>query len=61
MSMRNGARLQSLCGTARRIKKKKKQPNAAMQLVRRGPCRHHAIWACQGAPDRERRLAELTR
>jgi hypothetical protein len=27
----------------------------------RRPCRHHAIWACQGIPDRPRRLAELPR
>jgi len=52
--------MQSLCGTARRIKKKKAV--AAKMKLRNEPrpCRHHAIWACQGTPDRSRRLPELT-
>jgi hypothetical protein len=56
---RANARLQSLCGSTRRLVLK-----AAAQAVKgptRRPCRHHAIWACQGIPDRPRRLAELPR
>jgi len=59
MSLRSGARVQSLCGTNRRIKQK--QTAAVTPPNRRRPCRYHAIWACQGMPDRERRLAESTR
>jgi hypothetical protein len=33
----------------------------AMKDPARRPCRHHALWACQGIPDRTRRLAELPR
>jgi hypothetical protein len=47
------ARLQSLCGTARRMRK---EEEAAVPAQRR-PCRHHAIWACQGLGERTRRLA----
>jgi hypothetical protein len=50
------ARLQSLCGTARRMKKK--EAAATPRNNPRRPCRHHAIWACQGSGDRSRRLAQ---
>jgi hypothetical protein len=47
------ARLQSLCGTARRLRKE--EESAAPAPGRR--CRHNAIWACQGSGERSRRLA----
>ena len=53
------ARLQSLCGSTRRLELKKAAK--AIKDPARRPCRHHAIWACQGIPDRPRRLAELPR
>jgi hypothetical protein len=52
------ARLQSLCGSTRRLDLK--AASKAVKDPARRPCRHHAIWACQGIPDRSRRLAELT-
>jgi hypothetical protein len=51
------ARLKSLCGTSRRMHKAATEKSASA----RRPCRYHAIWACQGTPDRERRLAEASR
>jgi len=47
------ARLQSLCGTARRMRKEEE----STVPVQRRPCRHNAIWACQGSGERTRRLA----
>ena len=59
MSMRRrGARLESLCGTARRMKK---EEDDALLDRRNRPCRYPGIWACQGEPDRSRRLAAQTR
>jgi len=58
VNARPGARIHSLCGTSRRVKKK---AAAKLTMTRMRPCRHHAIWACQGAPDRGRRLAESPR
>ncbi len=53
------ARLHSLCGTSRRLKKATlAKPKTANH---RRPCRFHAMWVCQGTPDRERRLAEQPR
>ncbi len=52
------ARAQSLCGTARRLKKKK-VATARVNAARR-PCRHAALWACQGNGERTRRMAEAT-
>lgn len=46
------ARLHSLCGTARRMRKEEEM---AAPKERR-PCRHNAIWACQGSGERTRRL-----
>jgi hypothetical protein len=51
------ARLQSLCGTARRLRR---EEESAAPRERR-PCRHHAIWACQGSGERTRRLASALR
>jgi len=51
---RPGARLESLCGTARRLKKEE-QDTVIGRRIR--PCRYPGIWACQGEPDRSRRLA----
>lgn len=54
------ARLKSLCGTARRLKRtnqKKLHRGRDTQL----PCRPSGLWACIGIPDRPRRLAGLTR
>jgi hypothetical protein len=53
------ARVQSLCGTARRLKKKK-VAIARVNAARR-PCRFAALWACQGSGERSRRMAEATR
>ena len=49
------ARLQSLCGTARRMRK---EEEFASQPKNRRPCRYHAIWACQGMGERTRRLPQ---
>jgi hypothetical protein len=49
------ARLHSLCGTQRRMRKE--EVAAATAHVRSRPCRYHAIWACQGMGERSRRLA----
>jgi len=49
------ARLQSLCGTQRRMRKE--EVAAATAHVKTRPCRYHAIWACQGMGERSRRLA----
>ena len=55
MSRPTRARLQSLCGTARRMLKE--EVAAATAHVKTRPCRYHAIWACQGSGERSRRLA----
>ena len=50
------ARVHSLCGTARGIASEK---NASQnKAANRRPCRHAAVWACQGVGDRARRLAD---
>ena len=49
------ARLKSLCGTARRLKKRN-QKKLHKGREHRIPCRPSGIWACIGTPDRERRL-----
>ncbi|HEU4591876.1 MAG TPA: hypothetical protein VFS13_13300 [Steroidobacteraceae bacterium] len=46
------ARLQSLCGTARRMRK---EEEAATASATRRPCRHPAVWACHGNSERLRR------
>ena len=50
------ARAHSLCGTARRLNRKK--AHAGKKMLGRKPCRYAAIWTCQGLGDRARRLAE---
>lgn len=47
------ARLQSLCGTARGLASEQAQ---AANARKQRPCRHEAMWACQGFGDRLRRL-----
>ena len=49
------ARLKSLCGTARRMKKRnqKKLHKGRENSI---PCRPSGIWACIGAPERFRRM-----
>ena len=54
-----GARLQSLCGTNRRLRKEEEL--AAAPKNARRPCRYHAIWACQGPGERERRPPDSQR
>jgi hypothetical protein len=49
-----GARLQSLCGTARRMRKEEEAAAAAASTQNRRPCRHPAVWACQGNSGRLR-------
>ena len=49
------ARLQSLCGTNRRLRKEEEQASVSQN---RRPCRYHAIWSCQGMGERSRRLPE---
>jgi len=53
------ARLQSLCGTNRRLRKEEELATQPANSHR--PCRHHAIWACQGMGERSRRLADSAR
>ena len=55
MNERPAARLKSLCGTARRLKKKN-QKKLFMTRDTRRPCRPSGLWACIGTPDRSRRL-----
>jgi hypothetical protein len=47
------ARLQSLCGTARGLASEQAQSENSRK---QRPCRHEAMWACQGEADRLRRL-----
>jgi hypothetical protein len=54
--MRPRARLQSLCGTARRLARKKAA--AAEKRAPRKPCRYAAIWECQRSADCSRRMAD---
>lgn len=49
------ARRQSLCGTARRLKKRN-QKKLFKGRDNSIPCRPSGIWACIGYPERERRL-----
>ena len=49
------ARLKSLCGTARRLKRKN-QKKLFMTRDTRRPCRPSGLWACI-APERSRRMA----
>jgi hypothetical protein len=54
-----GARKQSLCGTARKLNAKRLP--AGKKSAGRSACRYAAIWTCHGVGDRSRRLAELPR
>lgn len=55
------ARLHSLCGTARRMKKKQERTAARETGVARQPCREAGLWACHGDSERFRRRASATR
>jgi hypothetical protein len=55
------ARVKSLCGTARKLKKRNQKK---LKLTRNSPgipCRPSGIWACIGTPDRDRRRPSLSR
>ena len=49
------ARLRSLCGTARRIRKRN-QKKLHKGREHTFPCRPSGMWACIGEPERFRRL-----
>ena len=49
------ARLQSLCGTARKLQRRN-QKKLKTRNSSGIPCRPSGIWACIGFPERERRM-----
>jgi hypothetical protein len=50
------ARVQSLCGTARGLAHEKSASENKTASVNRRPCRHSAVWACQGSGESPRRM-----
>jgi hypothetical protein len=55
------ARVKSLVGTARRLKKKNQSKLVLGRPANRLPCRPSGMWACIGEPERARRLASPAR
>jgi hypothetical protein len=59
---RSAARLHSLCGTQRRIKKKQQQAKAKTKgLFSPRPCRGAGLWACHADSERFRRKSGAAR